>query len=69
MKLSPEDILIRWVNYHLSRSNCDRRITNFTTDIKDSIAYVHLLHQIAPADAGVTTMPQHVSSLRELCNW
>ena len=61
MKLSPEEILIRWVNYHLARSNCGRRIANFTTDIKDSIAYVHLLHQIAPSEFGVTTMPQHVS--------
>jgi len=57
--------LIRWVNYHLSRSNCGRRISNFTTDIKDSVAYVHLLHQIAPPDAGVTTLPEHVSLMSE----
>jgi len=61
MKLSPEEILIRWVNYHLSRSNCGRRIANFTTDIKDSVAYIHLLHQIAPPDVGVTTLAEHVS--------
>ena len=65
MKLSPEEILIRWVNYHLSRSNCGRRIANFTTDIKDSVAYIHLLHQIAPPDVGVTTLAEHVSSLPE----
>lgn len=63
MKLSPEELLIRWVNYHLARSNCGRQITNFTTDIKDSVAYIHLLHQIAPTDAGITTMPEHVSLL------
>jgi len=67
MKLSPEEILIRWVNYHLSRSNCGRRIANFTTDIKDSVAYIHLLHQIAPPDVGVTTLAEHVSSLRNYC--
>jgi len=61
MKLSPEELLIRWVNYHLARSNCGRRISNFTTDIKDSVAYIHLLHQISPPDAGVTTLPEHVS--------
>lgn len=34
MKLSPENILLRWVNYHLERAGSQRRITNFTTDIK-----------------------------------
>ena len=61
MKLSPEEILIRWVNYHLARSNCGRQISNFTGDIKDSVAYIHLLHQISPRDAGVTTQAEHVS--------
>jgi len=68
MKLSPEEILIRWVNYHLARSNCGRQIANFTTDIKDSVAYIHLLHQIAPPDAGITTMPEHVSWFRNYVN-
>ena len=61
MKLSPEQILIRWVNYHLRKSGCGREISNFTSDIKDSIAYTYLLHQIAPRDSGVTTLPAHVS--------
>lgn len=60
MKLSPEQILIRWVNYHLERSGCGRQIQNFTTDITDSVAYTHLLHQIAPPDFGVNTLPLHV---------
>ena len=60
MKLSPEQILIRWVNYHLARSNCGRQIANFTSDIKDSVAYVHLLHQISPPDSGITTSAEHV---------
>ncbi|ESO00625.1 hypothetical protein HELRODRAFT_82785 [Helobdella robusta] len=63
MKLSPEEILIRWVNYHLARSGCGRKIHNFTTDIKDSIAYIHLLNQIAPEDAGVTIAPERESNL------
>jgi len=37
MQLSPEQILIRWVNYHLVRSGCGRVITNFSSDIKDSL--------------------------------
>jgi len=62
MMLSPEQILIRWVNYHLKRAGCQRQICNFSADIKDSVAYVHLLHQIAPSHAGVTTAPLNVLS-------
>jgi plastin-3 len=65
MKLSPEQILIRWVNYHLSRSPCQRRIANFTTDIQDSVAYVYLLNQIAPKEAGVTTEAESASNLHD----
>lgn len=65
MKLSPEEILIRWVNYHLSRSTCGRRVNNFTSDITDSIAYIHLLHQISPKEAGVTTAPEQEGDPRQ----
>uniref|UniRef100_UPI00358E7C9E plastin-2-like isoform X2 n=1 Tax=Myxine glutinosa TaxID=7769 RepID=UPI00358E7C9E len=51
MKLSPEDLLIRWVNYHL-RNSGEAGIGNFTTDIQDSRAYFHLLKEIAPRGHG-----------------
>lgn len=60
LKLSPEAILLRWVNYHLERAGVARRCTNFQSDITDSEVYTYLLKQIAPADAGVT-----VEALRE----
>nr|XP_035952230.1 plastin-1 isoform X1 [Halichoerus grypus] len=47
MKLSPEELLLRWVNYHLTNAGW-RTIKNFSQDIKDSRAYFHLLNQIAP---------------------
>ena len=53
MKLSPEQILLRWVNYHLRQSGCDRRVTNLTNDIKDSVVYIHLINQIAPPELGL----------------
>ncbi|VDO55233.1 unnamed protein product [Haemonchus placei] len=56
-KLSPEEILMRWVNYHMENANVNRRLTNFTTDINDSEIYTHLLHQIAPNGCGVTLAP------------
>lgn len=48
MKLPPDQILLRWVNYHLARSGSPKRITNFGSDVKDSEAYSTLLHQLAP---------------------
>ncbi|XP_012580474.1 PREDICTED: plastin-1 isoform X1 [Condylura cristata] len=47
MKLSPEELLLRWVNYHLTNAGWNN-ISNFSQDIKDSKAYFHLLNQIAP---------------------
>lgn len=54
MKLSPEAILLRWVNHQLERAGAPKRINNFTADINDSEAYTHLLYQIAPLELGVT---------------
>jgi len=48
LKLSPEQILLRWVNYHLKNSGSNKRIKNFGGDIKDSEAYTLLLNQLAP---------------------
>lgn len=60
LHLSPEAILLRWCNYHLERAGTTRRITNFTSDVKDSEVYTILLHQIAPMGSGV-----HTEALRE----
>uniref|UniRef100_A0A183J1Q4 PLSL protein n=1 Tax=Soboliphyme baturini TaxID=241478 RepID=A0A183J1Q4_9BILA len=56
-KLGPEQILIRWVNYHLENSGVDRRLTNFTGDVQDSVIYTHLLKQIAPPERRVSLEP------------
>lgn len=47
MSLSPEELLLRWVNYHL-RNAGTKTISNFSEDIKDSRAYFYLMDQIAP---------------------
>ncbi|XP_075692091.1 plastin-3 isoform X2 [Rhinoderma darwinii] len=47
MKLSPEELLLRWANFHLENAGW-QKINNFSCDIKDSRAYFHLLNQIAP---------------------
>lgn len=53
MALPIEQILLRWVNFHLAQSGSPLRINNFGKDIKDSEAYTILMKQIAPASAGV----------------
>lgn len=51
LKLTKEELLLRWVNYHLVRSGYSgREIKNFSGDIKDSTAYTYLLKQICPAN-------------------
>lgn len=42
-KLSPEQILIRWVNYHLRNAGVDRRIRNFQEDIKVLLKLVEFI--------------------------
>lgn len=48
MKLPPDQILLRWFNYHLARAGHDRRVANFGSDVHDSVNYTVLLTQIAP---------------------
>jgi len=48
LKLPPDQLLIRWFNYHLKNAGHARRINNFSSDVKDSEAYTVLLHQISP---------------------
>jgi len=48
LKLKPEEILLRWFNYHLKNAGSDRRVTNFSGDIKDSECYTILLNQLSP---------------------
>jgi plastin-1 len=48
LRLPPEQILLRWVNYHLKAANWPRRVQNFSSDVKDAENYTVLLAQIAP---------------------
>lgn len=48
LRLPPEQILLRWFNYHLKNAKWDRKVTNFSTDVKDGENYAVLLNQLAP---------------------
>lgn len=66
MKLSPEELLLRWANYHLENAGCNK-INNFSSDIKDSRAYYNLLSQIAPKgnEEGIPAIDIDLTGLRE----
>jgi len=63
MQLSPEAILIRWVNYHLEKAGVNRRLNNFTSDVKDSIIYTHLLLQIQPEGTNLSNEALYETNL------
>lgn len=44
MSLSPEELLLRWVNYHLQNAGTET-ISNFSEDIKVPILGVHTSSQ------------------------
>jgi plastin-1 len=46
LRLPPEAILLRWINYHLKNAGSARKVNNFSNDIKDSEAYTILLNQL-----------------------
>ena len=62
LRLPPEQILLRWVNYHLKAANWPRRVQNFSGDVKDAENYTVLLAQIAP-EYGITRAPLQTRDL------
>lgn len=48
LKLPTDQILLRWFNYHLKEAGHEKRVANFSGDIKDSEAYTVLLNQLKP---------------------
>lgn len=48
LALSPEQILLRWMNYHLAEGGHSKRVKNFSGDVKDSEAYTLVMNRISP---------------------
>ncbi|CAI5760513.1 unnamed protein product [Candida verbasci] len=48
LRLPPEQILLRWFNYHLKNAGSQRRVANFSKDVSDGECYTILLHQLVP---------------------
>lgn len=62
LRLPPEQILLRWFNYHLKAANWSRRVSNFSTDVKDGENYAVLLAQIG-GEHGCTRAPLQTRDL------
>lgn len=43
-RLKPEEILVRWVNFHLKAAGQEQRISNLGKDIADSTAMTYVLN-------------------------
>nr|OQO31424.1 Fimbrin [Rachicladosporium sp. CCFEE 5018] len=48
LRLPPEQILLRWFNYHLKNAGWQRRVQNFSKDVKDGENYTVLMNQLKP---------------------
>jgi len=48
MKLPPEVILLRWLNWHLKRAHSSIVVKNFGHDLSDSSVYGIVLHRLDP---------------------
>ncbi|KAL6311052.1 hypothetical protein AAG906_011666 [Vitis piasezkii] len=62
--LSPEKVLLKWMNFHLKKAGYKKPITNFSSDLK---AYAYLLNVLAPEHCSPATLgakdPTHRAKL------
>jgi len=56
LSLSPEKMLLRWMNHHLKKAGYKKTVNNFSSDVKDGEAYAYLLKALAPETAPETTV-------------
>ena len=54
--LSAEQLLMRWVNYHLAKSGSPRRIFNFKNDLDDFEVFTRLLEQVVYKEENETSI-------------
>ncbi|GJJ07796.1 hypothetical protein Clacol_002001 [Clathrus columnatus] len=48
LRLTPDQILLRWFNYHLKAAGWHRKVNNFSKDVNDGENYTVLLNQLKP---------------------
>ncbi|KAI0037208.1 calponin homology domain-containing protein [Vararia minispora EC-137] len=48
LRLTPDQLLLRWFNFHLRMAGWHRRVNNFSKDVSDGENYTVLLNQLKP---------------------
>ncbi|KAL4068561.1 calponin homology domain-containing protein [Scleroderma yunnanense] len=56
LRLTPDQILLRWFNYHLKAAGSKRRVNNFSRDVCDGENYTVLLNQLKPEECSLTPL-------------
>ncbi|TVU28269.1 hypothetical protein EJB05_19780, partial [Eragrostis curvula] len=56
LSLSPEKMLLKWMNHHLKKAGYKKTVNNFSSDVKDGEAYAYLLKALAPEHAPEATL-------------
>ncbi|TKY57358.1 Fimbrin-1 protein [Spatholobus suberectus] len=56
LNLSPEKVLLKWMNFHLQRAGYKKTVKNFSSDVKDGEAYAYLLNVLAPEHCSPATL-------------
>lgn len=56
MGLSPEKVLLKWMNFHLQKAGYKKILTNYSSDLKDGEAYAYLLNVLAPEHCDPATL-------------
>ncbi|KAL2316693.1 hypothetical protein Fmac_030569 [Flemingia macrophylla] len=56
LNLSPEKVLLKWMNFHLQRAGYEKTVRNFSSDVKDGVAYAYLLNVLAPEHCNPATL-------------
>ncbi|KAE9606376.1 putative dystrophin [Lupinus albus] len=56
LSLSPEKVLLKWMNFHIQRGGYQKTVKNFSSDVKDGEAYAYLLNVLAPEHSSPATL-------------
>lgn len=55
--LPPEELLLKWFNWQLNRATGGSLgVNNLSRDIKDSAAYIHLMHRLDPENCSLDAL-------------
>ncbi|KAL1202990.1 Fimbrin-1 [Cardamine amara subsp. amara] len=56
LRLYPEKVLLKWINFHLKKGGYKKTVSNFSSDLKDAQAYTYLLNVLGPEHCDPATL-------------